>query len=70
MKRSHLLLILAGLLVVTATAAVAVMVWLVLTAPSAVAGAIDGRELMPLVHMVVGTLWRVLLAVVGYAVRL
>ena len=70
MKRSHLLLILAGLLVVTATAAAAVMVWLVLTVPSAVAGAIDGRELMPLVQMVVGTLWRVLLAVVGYAVRL
>jgi ABC-type Fe3+-siderophore transport system permease subunit len=69
MKRSHLVLTLGSAMTGAAMAVAGAVVWLVLTTPSSVASAVDSRDLMPLVQMVVGTLWQALLALVGYVAR-
>lgn len=68
MRRHHLALVFAGLLMGAATAAAGAIVWLLVTAPATVASAVHSREVLPIVQMVAAALYEALLRLVGYIV--
>jgi hypothetical protein len=59
----------AGGLIVGATALTGATVWLLVTAPATVATAVNSREVLPLVQMVMGVLYQALLRLAGYLVQ-
>jgi len=66
MQRSHLVLTAAGFIAVGASVVAGLTIWLLVTAPTTVASAVNGREVMPLLQAVIGVIYQALLDLVRY----
>jgi hypothetical protein len=69
MTRNTILLTVAGLMMVSALTMAGVTIWLLMTAPTAVASAVHGADVMSLMRMVAGTIYQAFLDIVRYFVQ-